>query len=57
VAGADPDSLLAHVVYSLEKTAVRDVCVAGQLVLRDGRHPLEEEIVREFGEVQRKLWR
>jgi formimidoylglutamate deiminase len=56
VAGADPDSLLAHVVYSLEKTAVRDVCVAGQLVLRDGRHPLEEEIVREFGEVQRKLW-
>jgi formimidoylglutamate deiminase len=57
VAGADAGSLLAHVVYSMEKTAVRDVCVAGQLVLRDGRHPLEEEIVREFGEVQRKLWR
>jgi len=57
VAGADLESLLAHVVFSLERTAVRDVCVAGELVVRDGRHRLEEEIVREFGEVQRGLWR
>ena len=32
VAGASRDSLLAHVVFSLEKTAIRDVCVAGELV-------------------------
>jgi formimidoylglutamate deiminase len=57
VAGADRGSLLAHVVFSLERTAVRDVCVAGELVVRDGRHRLQEEIIREFGEVQRKLWR
>jgi formimidoylglutamate deiminase len=56
VAGADEESLLGHVVFSLERTAVRDVCVAGEMVVRDGRHPLEEEIVREFGEVQRSLW-
>jgi len=57
VAGADKESLLGHVVFSLERTAVRDVCVAGEMVVRDGRHPLAEEIVREFGEVQRSLWR
>jgi formimidoylglutamate deiminase len=56
VAGADRGSLLAHVVFSMERTAVRDVCVAGELVVRDGRHRLQEEIVREFGEVQRSLW-
>jgi cytosine/adenosine deaminase-related metal-dependent hydrolase len=57
VAGANPESLLAHVVFSLERTAVRDVCVAGELVVQDGRHLLQEEIVREFAEVQRKLWK
>ncbi len=56
VAGADPESLLAHVVFSLERTAVRDVCVGGERIVHDGRHRLQEEIVREFGEVQRKLW-
>jgi len=57
VAGASRESLLAHVVFSLERTAVRDVCVAGELVVRDGRHPLQEKIVREFAEVQRNLWK
>jgi formimidoylglutamate deiminase len=56
VAGADRESLLGHVVFSLERTAVRDVCVAGELVIRDGRHPFEDEIIREFGDVQRNLW-
>jgi formimidoylglutamate deiminase len=57
VAGADPESLLGHVVFSLERTAVRDVCVGGKLVVCDGRHRLQDEVVREFGEVQRNLWR
>jgi len=56
VAGADRESLLGHVVFSLERTAVRDVAVGGELVVRDSRHRLEEEIVREFGDVQRRLW-
>jgi len=32
------------------------VCVDGELVIRDGRHPLEEDIVREFAAVQAALW-
>jgi formimidoylglutamate deiminase len=56
IAGADSESLLSHIVFSLERTAVRDVCVGGRMAIRDGKHPLKEEIVREFGAVQRELW-
>jgi formimidoylglutamate deiminase len=56
VAGANVESLLGNVVFSLERTAVKDVCVGGQMVVRDGRHRLQDEIVREFGEVQKRLW-
>jgi formimidoylglutamate deiminase len=56
LAGADPESLLSHIVFSAERAAVRDIVVAGQFVVRDGRHPLSEEIVGEFARLQRRLW-
>jgi len=56
IAGATEASLLSHIVFSMERTAIRDVCVGGKLVVRDGRHALGEEIVREFAAVQRNLW-
>ncbi len=56
IAGGDHESLLANVVFSLERTAVRDVFVNGQAVIQDGHHPLEEAIVGEFSAVQRRLW-
>jgi formimidoylglutamate deiminase len=55
VAGAG-DALLNHVVFSLERTAIREVVVGGELVIREGRHALQEEIIREFAEVQRDVW-
>ena len=33
------------------------VAVSGKFVVREGRHALDEEIVREFGSVQKHLWR
>jgi formimidoylglutamate deiminase len=57
LAGANADALLSHVVFSLERTAIRDVCVAGEPIVHDGRHRLQDEITREFAEVQRNLWR
>ncbi len=45
-----------HIVFSLERTAVRDVWIGGELVVRDGHHPLEGDIVRDFGTVQKNLW-
>jgi formimidoylglutamate deiminase len=56
LAGADRESLLDHVVFSMERTAVRDVWVDGRQIVRDGRHAMQDEIVAEFGEVQRSLW-
>lgn len=44
-------------VFSLERTAIRDVFVGGRQIVRDGKHPLQEEIVGRFVEVQERLWR
>ena len=56
IAGADDDSLLSHVVFSAERSAVWDVAVGGKFVIRDGRHKLQEEITRDFTRLQRELW-
>jgi formimidoylglutamate deiminase len=56
VAGASPEMLLANVVFSLERTAVKDVYVGGRCVVTDGRHPLQESITAEFKGVQKECW-
>jgi len=56
LAGASPESLLSHIVFSAERTAVRDVAVGGKFVVQDGHHPLGEEIVDEFTRLQNELW-
>ncbi|MGA7416088.1 MAG: formimidoylglutamate deiminase [Bryobacteraceae bacterium] len=56
LAGADPASLLNHIVFALERTAIREVCVAGEMLIHDGRHAREEEIVQDFSQLQRRLW-
>ncbi|HLH40903.1 MAG TPA: formimidoylglutamate deiminase [Bryobacteraceae bacterium] len=56
VAGADPSSLLDHIVFSLERTAIREVFIGGKRVVQDGRHPAQEEVIRNFARIQRNLW-
>lgn len=56
IAGADRASLLSHILFGAQRTAIRDVFVGGRQVIRDGRHPLQEGIVRRFIEVQNRLW-
>jgi formimidoylglutamate deiminase len=56
LAGAEAASLLDHVVFSLERTAIRDVFVGGEGMVREGRHRLQSEIIAEFSEIQRSLW-
>lgn len=56
LAGASDEALLAGIVFSLSRTAVRDVCVGGRLIIEDGKHKMEREIVERFGGLQRKLW-
>jgi formimidoylglutamate deiminase len=56
IAGSHPDDLLTAVVFSMARTALRDVAVGGEWILRDGRHPRQAEIVRAFQQAQRQLW-
>jgi formimidoylglutamate deiminase len=56
IAGADRESLLSHMVFALERTAVRGVFVNGEPIIEEGRHAHEEQIIQEFAELQRRLW-
>jgi formimidoylglutamate deiminase len=56
IAGHSGEDLLPLVVFSLDRTAIRDVVVNGSWVVRDGRHPLQEEIVSRYKDLHGKLW-
>ena len=56
IASSDRASLLAYIVFSAERTAVRDVAVGGKFVIRGGRHPLAGEITHGFIRLQHDLW-
>jgi formimidoylglutamate deiminase len=56
ITGAGESSLLNHIVFSCERTAIRDVAIGGEFMVRDGRHALQDEIVRNFDGVQKTLW-
>ncbi|HJT66854.1 MAG TPA: formimidoylglutamate deiminase [Pyrinomonadaceae bacterium] len=52
IAGSTPENLLANIVFSLSRTAVRDVVVGGKRIVADGRHAQQEEIVSAFERIQ-----
>jgi formimidoylglutamate deiminase len=56
IAGHSDEDLLPLAVFSLNRTAIRDVIVNGRWVVRDGRHPLKEEIVSRYKDLHEKLW-
>jgi formimidoylglutamate deiminase len=55
-AAGSAEALLPQILFSAERTALRDVVVGGQFVIRDGVHPQAAAIVREFTGLQRELW-
>jgi formimidoylglutamate deiminase len=57
IAGAGHTSLLNNVIFSLERTAVRDVFVNGGLLVQDGHHALQDSVLGDFEAVQRRLWK
>ena len=48
IAGSSPDDLLANIVFSLSRTAVRDVVVAGKQIVENGRHRDQAAIIEKF---------
>ncbi|XXF79088.1 formimidoylglutamate deiminase [Myxococcaceae bacterium GXIMD 01537] len=55
--GADHGSLLSGIVFGAEKGAVREVAVAGRLVVSEGQHARAEETGRAFQALSRRLYR
>ncbi len=56
IAGAEPNSLLSNLVFSAERTAIREVFVGGRQIIVEGHHPRQAEIVNDFKNVQRRIW-
>jgi formimidoylglutamate deiminase len=56
IAGHTSETLLPLLVFGANRTAIRDVVVNGKIILRDGRHPLEEEIVSRYRGLYRRVW-
>ncbi len=55
VMGTDAVSLASQAVFALGRAAVRDVAVAGRLVVEDGRHALDEEIRGRYRNVLKRF--
>lgn len=57
IAGSSAKDLLPLVVFGMNRTAIRDVAVNGKLVVRDGRHAAQEEIISRYEAVHARVWR
>ena len=57
IVGNSAQELLPMVVFGMNCAAITDVIVGRRHVCRDGTHPLSEEIIAQYKEVDRKVWR
>jgi formimidoylglutamate deiminase len=48
IAGSSQDDLLANIVFSLSRSAVRDVVVGGKQIIENGRHKDQALIIENF---------
>jgi len=56
IAGNSAEDLLPIIIFSLNRSAIRDVAVNGRFILRDQQHVAQDEIVARYKEVHRKVW-
>ena len=56
MAGADPATLLPHVIFAMERRAIRDVWIGARQRVANGRHVAHGAIVGRFVESQRRIW-
>ncbi len=57
IADAEDVSLLSSIVFSLERTAIRDTWMGGRQIVSERHHPLATEVVGRFQKLQRRLWK
>ena len=52
IAGSSPVNLLANIVFSLSRPAIKDVVVGGKRIVAGGRHTQQDEIVASFRQIK-----
>ena len=57
IAGNSATDLLSKLVFSMSRSAIRDVVVGGRFFLLDQKHALHEEIVERYKELHKTVWR
>src|SRR5262249_50381420 len=55
ILGTDAGTLASQAVFAAGRAAIRDVAVAGRLVMEDGRHAQDEEIRARYRVVQKRF--
>jgi formimidoylglutamate deiminase len=53
--GREEDQLVDSWVFTTDASPVRDVVVGGRVVVRDGRHPREDEVLERYRRTMRRL--
>ena len=56
IAGASEEDLLSNIVFSLSRSAIKEVVVQGKRIVEDGHHQDEDEIIQQFKSLQKRLW-
>ena len=56
IAGSSEEDLLPMIVFGMNRSAIADVAIGGKFMVRDHRHPLQQEILEEYQEVAGKVW-
>lgn len=56
IAGADAESLMAQVLFALERRAIRDVWIGARQRISGGRHVNQGAIVGKFVDLQKRVW-
>jgi formimidoylglutamate deiminase len=57
IAGHSAEDLLPIIVFSLNRSAIRDVVVNGRFILRDQKHIHQDEIISRYKEIHHRVWR
>jgi formimidoylglutamate deiminase len=56
IAGSSAEDLLPILLFSMNRSAVRDVVVGGRMILRDQRHEQQEDILSSYQELHDRVW-
>jgi formimidoylglutamate deiminase len=56
IAGTAQGDLLASIIFSASRAAIREVVIAGKPIVSEGRHLIQEEVIERFNTLQKSLW-